>query len=134
MAIILDTSVLVAIERAGNDGAPGLPPLAECALSSISVMELRLGALFADTQSRRDARESFIQRMTHRLQAVPFGHREASVAADVMAALRRAGTPIGERDLMIAATAIANGHSVLTLNVSEFRRVPGLLLWSPDSP
>ncbi|WP_343393958.1 type II toxin-antitoxin system VapC family toxin [Candidatus Amarobacter glycogenicus] len=35
---------------------------------------------------------------------------------------------MGERDLMIAATALANGHEVLTLNRSEFERVPGLML------
>lgn len=46
--------------------------------------------------------------------------------------LRRAGTPIGERDLMIAATALANGHDVLTANVREFERVPGLRVVTLD--
>lgn len=33
---------------------------------------------------------------------------------------------IGAADLMIAATALANGHAVMTNNVREFERVPGL--------
>jgi len=36
--------------------------------------------------------------------------------------------PIGERDLMIAAIAIANGCRVVTDHLREFRRVPGLLV------
>jgi predicted nucleic acid-binding protein len=33
---------------------------------------------------------------------------------------------IGAHDLLIAATALSMGHDIGTLNVSEFRRVPGL--------
>jgi predicted nucleic acid-binding protein len=38
------------------------------------------------------------------------------------------GTPIGERDLLIAAIAKANSHTVATINHDEFARVPGLAL------
>jgi tRNA(fMet)-specific endonuclease VapC len=41
-------------------------------------------------------------------------------------ALSRAGTPIGERDLVIASTALAHGLTVATGNIGEFARVPGL--------
>ena len=34
--------------------------------------------------------------------------------------------PIGERDLLIAATALAHDLTVVTHNAREFRRVPGL--------
>lgn len=40
--------------------------------------------------------------------------------------LERAGTPIGNNDLLIAAQAMAIKASVATANVSEFRRVKGL--------
>lgn len=40
--------------------------------------------------------------------------------------LERAGHLIGERDLLIAATARSNELIVVTHNVREFSRVPGL--------
>ncbi len=61
---------------------------------------------------------------------VPFGAAEAEEYALMVAALRRAGKMIGERDLMIAATALAGGHEVMTRNIDEFSRVPGLVLRS----
>ncbi len=41
-------------------------------------------------------------------------------------ALEQAGTPIGERDLVIAATALAHELKVATGNAREFQRVEGL--------
>lgn len=40
--------------------------------------------------------------------------------------LTRQGTPIGPNDLLIAAHALANDLTVITANVGEFSRVPGL--------
>jgi tRNA(fMet)-specific endonuclease VapC len=40
--------------------------------------------------------------------------------------LERAGTPIGPYDLLIAAQALRSGSTLVTANVREFRRVPGL--------
>lgn len=48
--------------------------------------------------------------------------------ANLYVQLRRAGVIIGERDLQIAAVALAGGHEIMTLNVSEFARIPGLVL------
>ncbi len=57
---------------------------------------------------------------------LPFGADEALIRAELFEALRRDGLVIGERDLQIAATAVARGHSLLTGNVREFERIPGL--------
>ena len=46
--------------------------------------------------------------------------------ADIRAALERAGAPIGNNDLFIAAHARSRGMTLVTHNVREFRRVPGL--------
>ncbi len=43
-------------------------------------------------------------------------------------ALRLAGTPIGPNDTAIAGYAIAAGAVLVTNNVREFERVPGLVL------
>jgi tRNA(fMet)-specific endonuclease VapC len=46
--------------------------------------------------------------------------------ADIRAHLEKAGKSIGPNDLVIAATARANGHTLITRNTSEFIRVPAL--------
>lgn len=48
--------------------------------------------------------------------------------ADIRAALEREGTPIGPNDLLIAAHARALGLTLVTDNLREFRRVPGLVV------
>lgn len=46
--------------------------------------------------------------------------------AEVRTHLEKQGTPIGANDLLIAAQALALGLCVVTRNVREFERVPGL--------
>ena len=46
--------------------------------------------------------------------------------AEIRAALETAGTPIGPLDLLIAAQARSLGATLVTANVSEFKRVKGL--------
>ena len=46
--------------------------------------------------------------------------------ADIRCALEKAGTPIGNHDLFIAAHARAQGLTLVTHNLREFQRVPGL--------
>lgn len=100
----------------------------DCIIPSIVLMELRVGALLADTEARRLARERFASDLC---EAFPIGAFGA--AEDVLVDLRRRGLTIGERDLLIAATALTGGHSVMTLNIAEFQRVPSLALLPPPS-
>ena len=48
--------------------------------------------------------------------------------ADIRVVLEAAGTPIGSHDLLIAAHARSRGLTLVTHNVREFERVPGLVL------
>jgi predicted nucleic acid-binding protein len=64
-----------------------------------------------------------------RESAVPFGSREAALAAKLYAAVRR---PRGrEIDLAIAACALARDAALWSLNEADFRDVPGLKLFAP---
>jgi tRNA(fMet)-specific endonuclease VapC len=46
--------------------------------------------------------------------------------ASLRAALKRQGTPIGNNDMLVAAHALHLGLTLVTNNVREFSRVPGL--------
>ena len=128
MGVLIDTSWLIDVERRLVQDprlAAELPD--EPFVSSITIAELRMGVELSDAAHRRN-REAFVEVLVREATIVAFGLDEAVAYGRTAADLRRAGQRIGERDLMIAATALANGHEVLTLNRSEFERVPGLML------
>lgn len=90
--------------------------------SIVAACELRFGA-------ERKGSASLTQRVELLLQALavlPLDAPADEHYADIRAALERAGTPIGSHDLFIAAHARSRGMTLLTRNLREFRRVPGL--------
>ncbi|MBI4818897.1 MAG: hypothetical protein HY791_21680 [Deltaproteobacteria bacterium] len=56
------------------------------------------------------------------------GNRRVATALSAIAdsPVISAGISVGERDLMIAASALAYGHRVVTCDARSFGRVPGL--------
>jgi tRNA(fMet)-specific endonuclease VapC len=66
---------------------------------------------------------------------LPFDDECALQAAKIRIALETAGTPIGPHDTLIAATAMRHQATLITRNVREFSRVPGLqcINWHDDS-
>ena len=84
--------------------------------------ELRFGA-------RRRGSPTLTARVEQLLEAMailPFDAPADEHYADIRADLERAGTPIGSHDLLIAAHARSLGLTLVTHNVREFSRVPGL--------
>lgn len=61
-----------------------------------------------------------------RLTLLPFGFKEAVVYAKIRNHLVREGEPVADMDLLIGATALANGLVLATLNPVHFERIPGL--------
>jgi tRNA(fMet)-specific endonuclease VapC len=96
------------------------------AISVVVLAELLYGAAVHPSRGneiRRDIRD-FCQR----LAVVAWTQGAAGHYASIRAELRRAGTPIGNMDLLIAAHARAEGATLVTNNLKEFRRVDGLAL------
>jgi tRNA(fMet)-specific endonuclease VapC len=61
-------------------------------------------------------------------QVLAFDEQSANHAAKIRAKLKLQGTPIGHYDVLIAATALANGMVLVTNNTREFSRVEGLMV------
>jgi len=76
---------------------------------------------------RRENAERLHVFLSGNISVVPFHEEDAVAAGDLRAALGAAGTPIGPYDLLIAAQALRTRATLVTANVSEFARVPGLL-------
>lgn len=125
MRVLLDTSVCVQLLRGDRAVEARLAQLrpADTALSAMTVAELRFGALKGRAAKQKLAElEAFFSVF----DVLPFDAEAAAAHAASRLVLAKAGTPIGERDLVIAATALVHGLTVATGNVREFRRVPGL--------
>lgn len=60
------------------------------------------------------------------VEVLPFSPGFPEVYGKLRAALAAAGKPIGSMDLLIAAHALSEGVTLVTANVREFSRVPGL--------
>lgn len=92
-------------------------------LCSVVKAELAYGALLSrNTDLNRRQLEQFFAGFI----SVPFDDRAAEVYGQIRSQLTRAGTPIGPNDLMIAAIALANDLTLVTHNISEFKRISGL--------
>ena len=72
--------------------------------------------------------EQALLRFLAPLSILPFGPGAASEYGEIRTHLQSQGTPIGPMDLLIAAHARAEGLVLVTNNVREFERVPGLEL------
>jgi predicted nucleic acid-binding protein len=133
MGLILDTSVLIDGERGQMDLPTLLQPYAteEVGITAITVAELLLGAERAIQPASRMRRAAYAEWIIQTIPVLPFDVRAARRHAELRALLTAQGTMIGAHDLQIAATAVAGGHAVVTRDVADFRRVPGLQVIDP---
>jgi tRNA(fMet)-specific endonuclease VapC len=93
------------------------------AVSTVSLYELDVGIAKSGSAVRRRKQLAEFESL---VTVFELGREEAGAAARVRAHLEAAGTPIGPLDNLIAGVAIARGATLITHNVAEFRRVPGL--------
>ncbi|MCW0217337.1 MAG: type II toxin-antitoxin system VapC family toxin [Prosthecobacter sp.] len=130
MGLILDTSILIATEKLRFDLNALLEDQEESSvyLASITASELLHGVHRAVSTKQREKRSAFVEDVLLTFPILPLDLAIARCHAQVWAALEKKGQSIGYYDLVIAATALEHGHSIATLNESEFERVPGLQL------
>lgn len=129
---LLDTDTIVDVLRARQPVVDRLARLspADVRVSAMSVAELYYGALNSSAPARnRDE----VERLLEQIAILRFGRQAAVEHASIRQTLR--AQPIGAADMIIAATALAAGAIVVTANLREFGRVPGLALesWRPST-
>ena len=110
--------------RSGRPGDFGLP--------AIVVAELFFGAEHSANPSREVA---VVAEFVEAFQVIAFDADAAREYGRIRQLLGSQGQIIGDRDIMIVASCLANGATLVTRNVGEFLRVPGLKLESwADEP
>jgi predicted nucleic acid-binding protein len=100
-------------------------PWREQFISAVSLGELLRGAYMHSDSRFLNAIE---QRVLSAVTVLPFDTPAARIFGWISSDLRRAGTPLEDADLQIAATAIRHGLELVTGNIRHFSRVPGLVI------
>lgn len=122
---MLDTNICIyVIRRRPPELRPRFNSLADqLCISAVAAGELIYGA---EKSSRPVENLEIVEAFTARLAVLPFAERAAAHYGQIRAALERDGKPIGPHDTMIAAHARSEGLVLVTNNLREFQRVPGL--------
>jgi tRNA(fMet)-specific endonuclease VapC len=130
VAVLIDSSILIEAERGRLHLEPHVARHGdeEAFLSVVTASELLHGvhrATMPDVWARRSA---FVEGILERFPLLSVDLACARAHAQLWAELRQAGALIGSHDLWLAATCVAHGLTMVTANVREFARVPGLEL------
>lgn len=128
MGTLIDTSVLVAMERGrlDPDTLRHEDDDEEIAIAAITASELLHGMHRLKGAVARARAEGFVEGLLASIRVVDFDLDVARVHARLDAELSAAGTPVGDADLMIAATAVWLDYRVATADLRSFPRVKGL--------
>ena len=127
--ICLDTNIVIA---AMNRRSPALRTRIERTLSNgvtIGMPTIVLSELWygiKKSQRRQENTAALFAFLALEITHWPLDVEDAEVAGELLAALAKAGTPIGPYDILIAAQARRRGATLVTANEREFSRVPGL--------
>ena len=119
MTWLLDTNAVIALVTGRSDA---LEPGA-LATSSIVAHELYFGAY---RSQKVEFNLETLRLLFADIVILELDREDARTAGEIGAVLARQGTPIGPYDVLIAGQAKARGLTLVTNNLSEFRRVPGL--------
>lgn len=123
---------MVDAERGGDSLEQVVDDGDDVAVAAITVAELRVGVQLAKGR-RREKRAHFVEAVLDAVSIEPYDLNVAEAHADLLAHVRRAGTPRGAHDLIIAATARAQERQVVSSDKGAFAELPGVSLASGSS-
>jgi tRNA(fMet)-specific endonuclease VapC len=124
-SLLLDTTFLIDAERSRDSLDELIADDDDVAIAAITLAELRVGFLLADTR-RRTARAAYVEDLAADLPILGYDETTANVHAELLVAVRRQGRPRGAHDLIIAATARATSRTVVTADAAAFADLPGV--------
>jgi tRNA(fMet)-specific endonuclease VapC len=126
MRYLLDTNIVSDLVRNPQGrAAEHIDKIGEAQVctSIIVAAELRYGA--TKRGSQRLARQ--LDAVLGVLDVLPFAAPADTIYGEIRTRLEQTGRPIGGNDLLIAAQAMALGHTIVTDNEAEFARIDGLV-------
>jgi len=128
MGVLIDASVLIEHERKrlDLDQHRNQREDEEFFLSVVTASKLLHGVHRATDSGVRARRSAWVEAILERFPLLPVDLPIARAHAQLWAELASRGQMIGAHDLWLAASCVAHGLKMVTTNVREFARVPGL--------
>lgn len=128
MGILIDSNVLIAIERKKMDVSSFIRGREdeEMFLSVVSASELLHGVYHAKEPGIRSKRLAFVEAVLSAFPVLEIDLATARSHAQLWSDLEEAGIIVGLHDAWLAATCLAHDLAIVTNNVKEFARIPGL--------
>lgn len=137
MSFLLDTNVAIDVIRARRVSVRQALAAALgqgfVGLSVVALFELEFGVLRSSHPAVQAQRLSQFRSGVFTggaVQIVELAEADWMAAADLRATLAAAGTPIGPYDVLIGAQALRRKLTLVTADLAEFGRIPGLALTS----
>ena len=123
---LLDSNIIIALLK----GEPTrlLNKLAALAPQRLCLSPFVLGELLTGAEKSRSPEHyrEVILTATEGMELLPYLADDAAIYARIRAQLEKSGQPIGPVDTLIAAQALRHKLVMVTANMAEFQRVPGL--------
>jgi len=130
--VVLDSSVLVAAERQKLTTPQAIRKVRETAgdvtivICPLTVAELAHGIYRADTPERSRMRRQFLDELKAHVPIHPITEATGEIVARIGAEQASKGIVLPLADLIIGACALELGYAVGTVNLRDFKRIPGL--------
>ena len=123
---LLDTNIVIYVIKRRPIEVMGVfnANAGRMAISAITLSELFHGA---EKSAKVAQNLEVVEEFASLLEVLPYTARASQHYGSIRAALERVGQPIGINDLHLAAHARSEGLTLVTNNLAEFERVPGLL-------
>lgn len=132
LGLVLDSSILIAAERRNMTADQIIEMVQQrvgevsIVLCSVTVAELGHGIYRTSNVEIRNRRRRFLDSLKTTVPIYPITGTTAEIVARIGGEQAAKGTNLPLGDLMIGACALEIGYAVVTSNVRDFNRIPGL--------
>jgi len=125
LAYMLDTNICIYVMKTYP---PELQQKFDNLAEQLCISSITLGELYfgAEKSARRAENLAELDLFVARLEVLPFDEKAAAHYGQLRAELERAGKPCGPYDMQIGGHARSEGLILVTNNMREFSRMPGL--------
>jgi len=135
MGLVIDTNVFIDAENGRLDlnNLDVFSEYGDAYIAAVTVSELLTGVHLAKTADIRIQRSAFVEGIIAKIPVLEFNEEVARCYGELYAHFMkpRAKANTNVHDLQIAATCIAHGFTVLTSNIADYKKVPGLNIAQP---
>jgi len=136
MGLVIDTNIFIDAENGRLDLSclESYSDYGDAFIAAITVSELLTGVHLAKTAKIRIQRAAFVEGIIAKIPILEFNEEVARCYGELYALFLkpRAKANTNVHDLLIAATCISHGFAVLTSNVADYKKVPGLNILQPN--